>query len=97
MLKIRLRRMGAKNQPSYRLVVADARSPRDGRFVDQIGYYNPLTEPSTYRIDVDKAQRWINNGAQPTEAAARLLHRSGVKLKGTVPAEWTGPALSEGV
>lgn len=95
MLKIRLRRMGAKNQPSYRLVVAEARAPRDGRFVDQIGYYNPLTDPATYKVDVEKAQRWVNNGAQPTEAAARLLHRSGVKLKKPVPAEWTGPVAAE--
>ena len=96
MLKIRLRRMGAKHQPSYRLVVADARSPRDGRFVDQIGYYNPLTDPATYRVNVEKAQKWVNVGAQPTEAVARLLHRSGVRLKQAVPAEWTGPAAGEG-
>lgn len=95
MLKIRLRRMGAKHQPSYRLVVADARAPRDGAFVDQVGYYNPLTDPATYRVDVEKAQRWVDNGAQATEAAARLLHRSGVKLRQHVPAEWTGPATEE--
>lgn len=97
MLKIRLRRMGAKHQPSYRIVVADARSPRDGAFVDQIGYYNPLTDPATYRVDTEKAQRWVNHGAQATEAAARLLHRSGVVLRQPVPAEWTGPAAPEGV
>lgn len=97
MLKIRLRRMGAKHQPSYRLVVADARSPRDGRFVDQIGYYNPLTEPATYRVDTAKAQRWVDRGAQATEAAARLLYRSGVKLRQPVPAEWRGPDSAEGV
>jgi small subunit ribosomal protein S16 len=95
-LKIRLRRMGAKHQPSYRVVVADARSPRDGAFVDQIGFYNPLTDPATYRVDVTKAQLWVDRGAQATEAAARLLHRSGVKLRQTVPAEWTGPAAAEG-
>jgi small subunit ribosomal protein S16 len=95
-LKIRLRRMGAKHQPSYRVVVADARSPRDGRFVDQIGYYNPLTDPATFRIDAAKAQHWVDHGAQATEAAARLLHRSGVKLRQPVPAEWTGPSAAEG-
>ena len=97
MLKIRLRRMGAKHQPSYRVVVAEARSPRDGRFVDQLGYYNPLTDPSTFRIDAAKAQHWVDHGAQPTEAAARLLHKSGVRLK-NVPAEWGGPpaAVTEG-
>jgi small subunit ribosomal protein S16 len=94
LLKIRLRRMGAKNRPSYRVVVAEARSPRDGAFVDQIGYYDPLTDPATYKIDIEKAQRWVNNGAQATEAAARLLHRSGVKLRQKVPAEWTGPAAT---
>lgn len=96
MLKIRLRRMGAKHQPSYRLVVADARSPRDGRFVDQIGYYNPLTDPATYRVDTAKAQRWVDHGAQATEAAARLLHRSGVHLRQPVPAEWTSPSTEGG-
>ena len=94
MLKIRLRRMGAKHQPSYRIVVAEARSPRDGAFVDQIGYYNPLTDPATFRVDTEKAQRWVDNGAQPTEAVARLLHRSGVKLRQPVPAEWTGPTTA---
>jgi small subunit ribosomal protein S16 len=86
--------MGAKNRPSYRIVVAEARSPRDGRFIDQVGYYDPLTDPATYRVDVEKAQRWVNNGAQATEAAARLLHRSGVQLRQPVPAEWTGPAAA---
>lgn len=94
MLKIRLKRVGAKHQPSYRIVVAEARSPRDGAFVDQIGYYNPLTDPATYKIDLEKAQRWVNNGAQATEAVARLLHRSGVVLRQHVPAEWTGPSAA---
>jgi small subunit ribosomal protein S16 len=78
------------------VVVADARAPRDGAFVDQIGFYNPLTDPATYRIDVARAQHWVDHGAQATEAAARLLHRSGVKLRQAVPAEWTGPSATEG-
>ena len=64
-VKIRLRRMGAKKAPFYRVVVADSRSPRDGRFVEEIGYYNPLTEPATIKIDEEKAIQWIKNGAQP--------------------------------
>lgn len=67
MVKMRLRRMGAKKQPFYRVIVADERSPRNGRFIEEIGYYNPLTEPSVIKIDADKAKEWIKNGAQPTE------------------------------
>lgn len=73
MLRIRLRRVGKKKQPSYRVVVADARSPRDGRFVDKVGFYNPLTDPPTVNIDHDKLQSWIKNGAVPTESVQRLL------------------------
>jgi small subunit ribosomal protein S16 len=70
--------MGAKKRPFYRLVVADARSPRDGRFIEQVGYYDPLTEPATVRIDEDKVVRWLAQGAQPSEAARTLLKREGV-------------------
>ena len=78
MVKIRLRRMGAKKAPFYRVVVADARSPRDGRCIEEIGTYNPLTEPATVNIDVEKAQAWIKNGAQPTDTVRDLLKNAGV-------------------
>ena len=78
MVKIRLRRMGAKKAPFYRIVVADARSPRDGRCIEEIGTYNPLTEPATVNIDVEKAQAWIKNGAQPTDTVRALLKKAGV-------------------
>lgn len=77
-VKIRLRRVGAKKQPSYRVVVADSHSPRDGRFIEIIGHYNPRTKPTTIAIDVEKAQKWLSHGAQPTESVASLLHRIGV-------------------
>ena len=76
-VKIRLRRMGAKKAPFYRVVVADSRSPRDGRFIDEIGYYNPMTEPAEINIDAEKAKKWIENGAQPTDTAKSILKRSG--------------------
>ncbi len=78
MVKIRLRRMGAKKAPYYRIVVADARSPRDGRCIEEIGTYNPLTEPDTDTIDAEKAQAWIKNGAQPTDTVRGLLKNAGV-------------------
>ena len=78
MVKIRLRRMGAKKAPFYRIVVADARSPRDGRCIEEIGTYNPLTEPATINVDVEKAQNWIKNGAQPTDTVRNLLKNAGV-------------------
>ena len=77
-VKIRLRRMGAKKAPFYRVVVADSRYPRDGRFIEEIGYYNPLEEPAVVKVDVEKAQKWIANGAQPTDAVKDLLKRAGV-------------------
>ena len=76
--KIRLRRMGAKKRPFYRIVVADARSPRDGRFIEEIGYYNPLSDPVDVNIDVEKARDWLNKGAQPTDTARALLKKNGV-------------------
>ena len=78
MVKIRLRRMGAKKAPFYRIVVADARSPRDGRCIEEIGTYNPLTNPATITVDVEKAQTWIKNGAQPTDTVRNLLKNTGV-------------------
>ena len=78
MVKIRLRRMGAKKAPFYRIVVADARSPRDGRCIEEIGTYNPLTQPATVTVDVEKAQTWIKNGAQPTDTVRGLLKNAGV-------------------
>ena len=77
MLKIRLRRVGAKNQPSYRIVVADSRASRDGAFVDQLGHYDPGTDPPTVVLDEDKALKWLRQGAQPTEAVERMLKRLG--------------------
>ncbi len=73
MLKIRLRRTGARNQPSYRVVVADSRAARDGAFIDHLGHYNPRTEPPTLSIDQEKAQKWIRQGAQPTDSVKQLL------------------------
>jgi small subunit ribosomal protein S16 len=77
MLRIRLRRMGAKKQPSYRVVVADQRAPRDGRFVEIIGHYNPRTEPTTFQIDEERALYWLSQGAQPSESVERLLRKEG--------------------
>ncbi|MBQ6863127.1 MAG: 30S ribosomal protein S16 [Clostridia bacterium] len=77
-VKMRLRRMGAKKAPFYRIVVADSRYPRDGRFIEEIGYYNPMTEPSTVKIDADKAKQWIANGAQPTDTVKGLLKKNGI-------------------
>ena len=78
MVKIRLRRMGAKKAPYYRIVVADSRSPRDGRCIEEIGVYNPLSEPAVINVDVEKAQTWIKNGAQPTDTVRGLLKNAGV-------------------
>lgn len=80
-VKIRLRRMGAKKAPFYRVVVADSRSPRDGRFIDEIGYYNPVSEPKTIKIDEEKASQWIKNGAQPTDVVKKLFDKAGISEK----------------
>ena len=77
MLKIRLRRMGAKKQPFYRIVVADSRAPRDGSFVEEIGYYNPTIEPAELKVDADRAKNWMKNGAQPTDTVRGLLKKAG--------------------
>jgi small subunit ribosomal protein S16 len=78
MVKIRLMRMGMKGQPSYRVVIAESRSPRDGRIIESIGWYNPRTEPSTITIDEEKARHWLSVGAQPTESTRALLRRAGI-------------------
>ena len=78
MVKIRLRRMGAKKAPFYRIVVADSRSPRDGRFIEEIGYYDPMKNPVVIKVDEEKANKWIQNGAQPTETVKSLLTKSGI-------------------
>lgn len=77
-VKIRLRRMGAKKAPFYRIVVADSRFPRDGRFIEEIGYYNPLEEPSVVKVDAEKVKNWIANGAQPTDTVKTLFKKHGV-------------------
>lgn len=76
MVKMRLKRVGAKKAPTYRIVIADSRSPRDGRFIEQIGYYNPLTNPADIKIDAEKAKAWLANGAQPTETVRSLLKKT---------------------
>jgi small subunit ribosomal protein S16 len=77
-VKIRLRRMGAKKNPFYRIVVADSRYPRDGRFIEEIGTYNPMSEPSTLKVDADKAKDWIAKGAQPTDTVKALFKKNGI-------------------
>jgi small subunit ribosomal protein S16 len=81
MVKIRLRRVGAKHKPMYRIVVTDSRSPRDGAFIEIIGNYNPLTDPETLSIDEDKALSWLDKGAQPTETTYRLFVKTGLMSK----------------
>jgi len=78
-VKIRLKRMGAKKSPFYRIVVADSRSPRDGRFIEEIGYYNPASEPVTLKIDEEKALQWLQNGAQPSDTVRALFSKAGIK------------------
>ena len=78
-VKIRLRRMGQKKAPFYRIVVADSKSPRDGRFIEEIGTYNPNTDPSTFNVNEEAAKRWLANGAQPTETVAKLLKIAGIE------------------
>lgn len=80
-VRIRLKRMGAKKQPFYRVVVADSRSPRDGRFIEEIGYYNPTTDPTTIQIKEDRARHWMARGAQPSETVRTLFARAGILAK----------------
>lgn len=77
-VKIRLKRMGASKRPFYRIVVADSRSPRDGRFIEEIGYYNPISEPKQIKIDSEKAEKWLKNGAQPTDTVKDLFKKNGI-------------------
>jgi small subunit ribosomal protein S16 len=93
-VKIRLRRMGAKKKPLYRLVVADSRSPRDGRFIDTIGHYNPKDDPLVYHVNEERAKLWLGRGAQPTMAAARVLHKVGL-VEQPWKEEDAGPAAKE--
>ena len=78
MVKIRLKRIGAKKKPFYRVVVADSRTPRDGRFIEELGYYNPMVEPNDVKIDAEKAQKWLSNGAQPTDRVKALFKQTGI-------------------
>ena len=78
MIKLRLRRMGAKKRPSYRIVAADSRSPRDGRFIESFGFYDPVTEPATVRVDADRARHWLSVGAQPTDTVRDIFRREGL-------------------
>ncbi len=88
MVRIRLRRQGAKKQPTYRIVVADQRSPRDGRILENIGFYNPTTDPETFQVDAERATYWLSQGAQPSEGVARLLKKQGLlKEAGPVQAQ----------
>ncbi|HEY5560180.1 MAG TPA: 30S ribosomal protein S16 [Clostridiaceae bacterium] len=80
-VKIRLKRMGSKKAPFYRIVVADSRAPRDGRFIEEIGYYNPLTDPSIVKIDEEKAISWVKNGAQPSDRVKKLFVTTGIAEK----------------
>jgi len=77
-VKIRLKRMGAKKAPFYRVVVTDSRSPRDGKFIEELGYYNPITEPAEIKIDAEKAKKWLGTGAQPSDTVRSLLKKSGI-------------------
>lgn len=96
-VKIRLKRMGAKKRPFYRVIVADARSPRDGRFVETLGTYNPLTKPADVRINAEKVHHWLARGAQPTDTVKRLLSREGILSSSPAPAatESDEPAESD--
>ena len=78
-VKIRLKRMGQKKVPYYRIVVSDSRSPRDGRFIEEIGTYNPNTDPSTFKVNEELAKKWLNNGAQPTEVVAKIFKLAGIE------------------
>jgi len=100
-VKIRLRRIGAKKQPAYRIVVADARAPRDGRFIDVVGHYNPLASPATVVVDNERAVQWLRNGAQPTDIVVRLFKQSGAwsqytgELMPEAPSSAEAPVLVE--
>jgi small subunit ribosomal protein S16 len=94
-VKMRLRRMGAKHQPSYRIVVADSRSPRDGRYLDQVGFYNPLTNPATITLKTSKAIDWLKKGAQPTETVEILLKKFDINPEAVRKPDWTPASTRE--
>jgi small subunit ribosomal protein S16 len=96
MVKIRLRRMGAKKQPTYRFVVADARAPRDGRFIEILGHYTPRTEPTTIVVDEGKAKEWLSKGAQPSETVRRLFAEKGIIERGPIPTTKRRPKNEKG-
>jgi small subunit ribosomal protein S16 len=96
MVKIRLRRMGAKKQPTYRFVVADARSPRDGRFIEILGHYNPRVEPREIVVNEEKAKAWLAKGAQPSDTVRRLFAEKGIMDRGPVPESKRKPKSQEG-
>ena len=96
MVKIRLRRMGAKKQPTYRFVVADDRAPRDGRFIEILGHYNPRTEPKTVEVDEEKAKLWLGKGAQPSETVKRLFAEKGIIERGPIPTHKRKPKSEKG-
>jgi len=77
-VKLRLRRMGAKKRPSYRIVAADSRSPRDGAFIESFGFYDPITDPATIKVDAERARHWLSHGAQPTDTVRSILTKAGV-------------------
>ena len=95
MVKIRLRRVGAKKAPFYRVVVADSRYPRDGRFIEEIGTYDPNQEPSAVKIDAEAAAKWLNNGAQPTDVVARLFKEAGISKDAVKTVKEEAPAAEE--
>lgn len=96
MVKIRLRRIGAKKQPTYRFVVADARAPRDGRFIEILGHYNPRTEPRTVEVDETKAREWLAKGAQPSDTVRRLFAEKGIVERGPIPTTKRKPKSEKG-
>ena len=95
MVKIRLRRMGAKKQPTYRFVVADSKSPRDGRFIEILGHYNPRSDPKTVVVDETRAKAWLEKGAQPSEPVRRLFAEKGLCERGPIPATKKKPKGKE--
>jgi small subunit ribosomal protein S16 len=96
MVRIRLRRMGAKKQPTYRFVVSDARSPRDGRFIEILGHYNPRTEPKTIVFDEEKVKAWLAKGAQPSDPVRRMLAARGLVERGPIPERKREPKNKKG-
>jgi len=96
MVRIRLRRIGAKKQPTYRFVVTDARAPRDGRFIEILGHYNPRTEPRTVVVDETKAREWLAKGAQPSDTVRRLFAEKGIMERGPIPTTKRKPRSAQG-